>query len=1046
MKKSPQVLIVDASAGSGKTYCLAKYYLGLLLKKDARPRQIEQILAITFTNKACREMKERILDFLKEIALDEFPDALQEKDILSGLELGKQEARTKAARLMDYIITNYNFFQVKTIDSFINMILLGCAYQLGLSANFEIRDDRDDYLTLSLDDCIERANRDKGMRRIFDDFLQQYIYLEGKNSWFPKKDILSILSSMLYHANAYGSFFSKFDLAGTNLYQEKQGLLKFYQKLLKDAPDGLNGTFRNSLAKFVDDNPELFDFEEISRRENFLKADIPMKKGEPVPAGLKKLWDEIRSRITELSEKEARAYFNCYIAIFELVYAAFRNYARKDDVLFLEELNQQANSLIRENGVTVPELYYHLATRLRHYLIDEFQDTSLLQWLNLFPMVEEAISTGGTLFYVGDKKQAIFRFRGGEVALFEKIRRDFRQYGSSEFLKQNFRSAKEIVEFNNAIFSPANLRRFLNEQQEAVKDDLKYFSPEDMDEILEVFSGPAQECSDSERHGVVRVEMVACPGLAERDERIKEKTLALLDALTETDRFAKKEITILGRGNKDVERISTWLIGKNIPVESEKTLNIKNNKFIKELLALLRFLNSPIDNLSFAAFILGDIFLKAAKLDKQKMEEFLFGLRQKLSGEEGFYIYREFRRNYPELWAQFLEESFREVGYIGLYELLVDSLNRLQAFENFPDQQGFFMHFLQVITDSEEEHPGIADFLDYFEEIAETKLFVNSSGADAVRVMTIHKAKGLGFEVVIIPFLYLDINELGSQAKKRKVSYVVEEEKDSLSLLRLDKKYARLSPQILSKYREEYRKEFIDELNVIYVALTRPKSELYAFLPHGIKAANNVARFLLPQGTIQLGEPTTFRKPAKKESSTLPIKASQYWKWNEFLKEEFSEQTLLEKRENLLAGKVVHEILAAVGNLAKDDREKSLQEGLSRAKDLFPLANGFSEHENMARKVLEAKELRPFFYLTDVEVYQEKEVVDNQGRTKRIDRLIIGKKEAWVVDYKTRQEPQLDYRQQIETYKAIIKELYPRLIVRGFIIYLDELRAEEVDG
>lgn len=1044
MNESPQVLIVEASAGSGKTYCLARHYLKLLLNKDSHPKQIENILAITFTNKATREMKERILKFLREIALDEFSDPAQEIDILSGLELSKKEAQARALQLMDYIIANYNFFQVKTIDSFVNMILLGCAYQMGLSANFEIREDREDYLALSLDDCIEQANRNKSVQKIFNDFLEQYIYLEGKNSWLPKNDILDLLSAMFYHANIYGGTFGKFDLSGLNLYKEKQELIKLFKKLLKNDPKGLNGTFRNSLAKFIGNNDEVFDFSDIASRKGFLKDELPMNKGQVAPIEAEKLWAKIRSNIVFLSEKEARAYFNCYIDIFELVYRVFRSYAKKDDVLFLEELNQQAHSLIQQNGVTVPELYYHIATRLRHYLIDEFQDTSFLQWRNLYLMVEEAISTGGTLFYVGDKKQAIFRFRGGEVALFQAVKKEFSRYVKPDFLKVNYRSAREIIEFNNNIFSQENLLRFLKDQQVAVNNELKYFTQEDMEDILSVFSGPKQEFVRVEP-GVVKVELVECPGLDERNELVKEKVLTLIDEVTGAGRFNKKDITILCRGNNEVELVSTWLIEKNIPVESEKTMNIKNNKFIKELICLLKFLNSPIDNLSFVSFILGDIFLRASKLERQKIEAFLFGLRDKLSNE-GFYIYREFRRKYQGIWTQFLDEFFKEVGYIGLYELIVDILNRYNVLANFPDQQGFFMHFLQIIKDSEDEYPGISDFLEHFDEIDVAKLFVNSSGADAVKVMTIHKAKGLGFEVVIIPFLYLDINDLGSQTKSGKVSYVVEDRGKSLALLRLDKKYAKLSPEIRQAYQEEYKKEFIDELNAIYVALTRPKSELYVYIPHGMRAVNNVARFLIPQGYVSPDRPEVRKKDTKEDLSTLLIPAPRYWKWNDFLKEEFGDERLLKKREAVLTGKIMHEILAAIGNLSEVDKEEALQQGLSRARDLFPVISDFSRYEAAVRKALDAESLRQFFSPLAAEVYREKEVVDSLGRTKRIDRLIVWEKEAWVVDYKTREELTLDYREQVETYKAIIKELYPKHIVKGFLIYLEDLKAEEVNG
>jgi ATP-dependent exoDNAse (exonuclease V) beta subunit len=213
-----------------------------------------------------------------------------------------------------------------------------------------------------------------------------------------------------------------------------------------------------------------------------------------------------------------------------------------------------------------------------------------------------------------------------------------------------------------------------------------------------------------------------------------------------------------------------------------------------------------------------------------------------------------------------------------------------------------------------------------------------------------------------------------------------------------------------------------------------------------MRAVNNVARFIFPQAYFVSGQTQARQKAVQAESASLLIEPPQYCKWNEFLQEEFSDQRLLEKRAALLTGKVLHEILAAIGNLAVADKEQSLQQGLSRARDLFPEISDFSAHEAMVRRVLAAEELKQFFYLAGAEVFQEKEVVDRLGITKRIDRLIIREKEAWVVDYKTRQEPQLDYRQQVEEYKAIIKELCPKHVVKGFLIYLDELKVEEVNG
>jgi len=1044
--QSPEVVVVEASAGSGKTYALAKRYLQLLINESSHPEYIRKILAITFTNQTTREMKERILEFLKKIALDKFSDPQEENDILSSLPVDKYVARKKASQLMDYIIRNYNFFQVQTIDSFINVVLSGCAYRLKLSANFKIREDYQDYLTYSLDECIDRANRNESIRALFDNFLQQYLYIENKSSWFPKRDILNLIGSLFYHATIYGGGFKKFDLKNKNLFLEKKKTLKLLKQLRENAPVGTNKTFLNSLDNFLLKNRESFDIRSITEKKSFLLNKFPMNKGYPAPANIERLWKRIRNHTIDLAEKEALSLFNYYIDIFQLVYQVFREYASKEDALFLEELNQQAKILIGENNVTVPELYYRLATRFAHYLIDEFQDTSDLQWQNLFLMVEDALSSGGSLFYVGDKKQAIYRFRGGEVSLFNKIKDGLSAFNvKPASLNTNYRSQKEIVEFNNAIFSETNLRRFLKAQQPSGDGELKRFTKEDIDEIVDVFSDSKQAYKKEKVGGLVKVEQVVCQDKEERDEKIKEQFLKLIEDLRK--RFGLKDLAVLCRSNKDVELVSGWLIASNIAVESEKTLNIKNNRFIKELISFLKFLNSPIDNLSFTSFILGEVFLKATGTDKQKIENFLFALRPRILNDKTFYIYRNFRKTYPDIWNAYIEDFFKNVGFVGFYELVVDILKKLRVFKNFPQCQGFFMRFLELIKDNEEEHPSIKDFLEYFENAQDDKLYVNSSATDAVKVMSIHKAKGLGFSVVVLPFLELDITGLSSRGKRGRVSYVVNPGQDGLlSLRRLDSKYAKLSSLIRTEYRKEYKKSFIDELNTIYVAFTRAQNELYIFIPHGMAWSSNAARFLITEDYFQRGKPRTYEADHRDDAVSLTIPSPFYKDWISFLKDEFVDPSTIKNRQSILRGEVLHTMLSYIGNLSQQDKEEALKYALDKARVGFAFIDDLAEFESIVRKLLDEKEAKRFFWVDDGQVYQEKEVVEASGFTKRIDRLILREKEAWVIDYKSRGESVLDFKEQLTAYLAIIRDLYPDKTVRGFIIFLEDIRIEEIHG
>ncbi|HSV43126.1 MAG TPA: UvrD-helicase domain-containing protein, partial [Candidatus Bathyarchaeia archaeon] len=407
----PEVRVVEASAGSGKTFALAKRYVQLIL--DPRVARLEMpmrgILAITFMKKASFEMKERILLFLKKIALKTMPSA-EAEDILGPIGLDLETASPRAFALMDELIHQYNFFQVQTIDAFINALLSGSAYKIGLSARFKIKHNPFDYLQYGLDRLIERAAHDPNMNALFTRFLDQYLLLENKSGWFPKKDILGLVNALFHQRNSYGMDFTCRE-DDADIFSQMGQIVSLMRELKENLPAGTHSGLVKALDAFLARYTSAFDFDRVSKF--FQRPEFPVKKGEEVPDAVERLWEKIRAHLRRLAESEAHQLFAPYVALFQELIHEFDAKAAADDILFMEELNRKARLLFDEGGVTVEELYYRLATRFRHYLVDEFQDTSRLQWQNLVMMVEEALSTGGSLFYVGDKKQAIYGFRGG---------------------------------------------------------------------------------------------------------------------------------------------------------------------------------------------------------------------------------------------------------------------------------------------------------------------------------------------------------------------------------------------------------------------------------------------------------------------------------------------------------------------------------------------------------------------------------------------------------------------------------------------------------
>ncbi|MFH1442085.1 MAG: UvrD-helicase domain-containing protein [Candidatus Omnitrophota bacterium] len=1036
----PQVCIVEASAGSGKTYTLAKRYLQLLINPYLKAEQIplNTILAITFTNKAAIEMKERILEFLKKIALDKFKDDNEKEDILSSLAVEQGFARQKALRILDEIIRNYNFFQVQTIDSFINAILCGCAFKLDLSANFKTEEDHRQYLAYSLDKLIDRASTDKHILQLFHEFLKQYLFIENKTSWFPKQGILLVLESLFSKVNRYSGVFTANDIKADDLLSRKKDILNLLRELEKNLPQGTNAVLMKNLSGFIEKNKESFDIDNLSaffKRESF-----PVNKGYQTPVETKQLWDKIRKNIRELCELESAFAFNYYVEIFNKVAYDLNGICAKEDILFLEALNSRARSLLDEKSLSLPELYYRLASRFRHFLIDEFQDTSKLQWDNLFIMVEEALATRGSLFYVGDKKQAIYRFRGGEVSLIDLVKERFKSSNLIQnTLSKNYRSQKEIVEFNNKVFSRENLIRFISVKEQAQKDSLKLL-PEEITQIIEVFSGSEQSYREDKTQGYVQVEYIECKIKQERDDILKDKILDLIDQLKQ--RFAFSDIALLARKNDEVELLTSWLLEKKIPVESEKTLDIRQNSYIKELVSFLKFLDSPIDNLSFASFILGDIFLKASGFDVKDMREFLFS-RNNMNSRAGAYLYRDFRLEFPQVWEDLFEDFFKNVGLVPFYELVISILNKFKIMKEFPSYQGFFMRFLELIKEQEEDYSSISSFLEFFDNLQGDDLYVNIASAQAVRILTIHKSKGLEFPVVIIPFLEMNI-----EADQEAIISINNE----LKLIRLKKKYTEFSSLLESAYRESYLKSFVDELNSIYVALTRPQQELYIFTASRAANGFNPASILLPENNSAQGRKITLlchsREGGNPEfinsNNTIDIPPSEYKDWIHLLKDEWTQESVLKARDKVLKGQILHCVLSFIGNLYNQDKQAIINQALGRANKKFPFAGDFNEFRQSIDKLLNHSRIKPYFETKDAEVFLEKEIIDKFGSTKRIDRLIVYPQEVLIIDYKSTKEENADYQQQVRGYIEVIKEIYPDKKIRGMLIYLDDFSLEEV--
>lgn len=1009
------VKIVEASAGAGKTYALSRAYLGLLLEQPTESN-LKSLLAITFTNKATYEMKERILELLKRTALDEFAKSTDKKELLAYLNVKPALAQEKCLRALDTIIGNYTSFQVKTIDSFVNLLLSGCAYRLGLPADFRIKRDFEYYLEAALDLIIERAGQDSQVRKIFEIFLEQYLFTENNKSWSPRRDILSLAKEMFTQNTMHGMDFRLPDPT-KDVISKKRKYLQLIRELRGQLPIGTHKTFLNSVDKFLQNNKDTFSLDGISAF--FRRDELPLNGGVTCNEELHQLWQQIRAILADIALLESSKGYDHYLLIYDQIRKAFQAICRKESILFLPELNGQAVRIFNEEDFSIPELYYRLAARYRYMLIDEFQDTSLLQWANLSPLAEEALASGGGLFLVGDAKQAIYRFRGGEAGLFTAVPERLSHFGmDSEKLTRNFRSGKEIVSFVNAVFAAKNLQGVVNGFLE--KQEYAPVEEEESRKFLSLYYDVSQQPVSTEDGFVSVAELDG----ADSDEVIKE---AVLDRIKELlKRFNPGEIAILARTNKQAEVITGWLLEDGQPVESEKTLNILEHASVREVMALLEFLAAPLDNLAFATFISSVSFTRVSGIPQQEINSFLFTLGCRVRKREKLYYYREFRETYRQVWDKLIEDIFRKAGFLPLYELIVSIVSTFELLKRSTNEQGFLVRFLELVKEQEEEALDIAGFLDYLKEAPEDELFVKTQESHSIRVLTVHKAKGLEFPAVLVPFTDID---------PKVNNFHIDAAEGLLSPLNIAEKYAKLNRKLGEIRRGEWLKSLLDEINTLYVSFTRPREELYVFARKDSPIIS-----LLPELPYEKGQ----GRAAKKEVKTIPpivlSGSSLFEDWTARLTEEQHPDELYRKRRKK-EGELLHYLLAGIQNAKDQDAAAVLRARRKTVPILYFTSEELDLLEQKALALITHREMKRFF-AAEAEVLNEVNITAAGGAGKRLDRLLVFPQEVWVIDFKSdKNESNYD---QVKDYCLAVKAIYGKK-TRGFIIYMEEPGWEEID-
>ncbi|MNS15782.1 ATP-dependent helicase/nuclease subunit A [compost metagenome] len=1030
--QSPSFSIYDASAGSGKTYTLVKEYLKIILsspKNDA----YRNILAITFTNKAVHEMKSRIVGNLSEFAKDnpspKAADLMEDLSRDTGLSIIK--IKTKSQQIIKHLIHNYAAFDISTIDKFTHKVIRAFAHDLNLPMTFEVTLDTENLLVEAVDAIIAQAGEDETLTKLLIDFTMEKT--DDDKSWDISREILDTGRLVLNENNRneilhfqnktieeFVEIKKKMQALCKELEETNEGLaMKAIELIDKNGIDPKSfsrGTFPNHLESIRDGkfNPKNKTFHEFD--------DIAINKTAKDRALIENIIPELLQILKEVYQNfEKRDFYKAFLknitplSLLNTVSNELAKIQSEQNVLSISEFNAIIHREIQNQPA--PFIYERLGERYRNFFIDEFQDTSEMQWQNLIPLIDNSLSGSddfgnkGTLMIVGDPKQSIYRWRGGKAEQFIELSKEdvafFHHEKIVKHLDTNYRSYSEVIEFNNAFFKLISAE----------------FTNEDYKDLYENHSF---QNTNSKKGGYVNVSFLP---IVEKNESVDEEevveksdlyVLATLNTIREVVKqgFEYKDIVILTRKRDQGIAVANYLTEQGVPLLSSETLMIQNASEVRLIVHLLRYLNNSADLESKANFL---HFLSSTKDLSMPVHDFIaMGMSYK------------FEKEFEEWLMTFdVSFSFEDVRKKSLYEAVEIIISK---FILPSEGNAYVQFFLDIVLERDiRNQAGVADFLIFWDKNAEKFSIPSPEGNNAVRIMTIHKSKGLEFPVVIMPFadedynrkpkdkLWLDTEEIDLGVPKALVdnSSVVESFGESASAV----------------FNLKKQEELLDNINVLYVALTRAEEQLYV-ISQSLKAKadgeypNNMAsffiKFLINQGVYEeeklnyeFGNKTRLSKATRTVDivKSIPVVREVLNPKNIKIAQREALMWGTHQQEAISYGNIVHEILAFV----KDKSDVDLAVAKS-------LENGLITYDQEDRVLKTLKEIVNHPELNvcfdgNHTVLNEQTIVQKEGRILKPDRIVfLENKEAYLLDYKTGAS-NAKYRQQIQEYQDAIEDL-----------------------
>lgn len=1059
-------IIYKSSAGSGKTYTLTMEYLKLALKF---PDSFKSILAVTFTNKATAEMKERIIKELKRLKYSVQPDQKMDWELLDGLKISNDGLKSRAAQVLTAILHDYGRFSVSTIDSFFQKVVRSFAREMDLNAKFEVEMDQDAVLDRVVDRVVANVMDDEFLHKWLVDYAVEQI--QNGKSWDIRKNIKD-LGKQIFQEDfkKYGNEIREFlkekeNIKNLNSFvrQRKAELINVTRQLKEEANqirinNGLEWTdFPGATSSFaikfdlLGDRscpvPELSptQVDKIGNPDKWYKKKDPnMERIESAyHQGLNLILSQFETLLVKWNTIEAISKNIFVFGIFRNLLEELTLLKDEESILLISDANEFLKEITKENDA--PFIFEKVGNQYRNYLIDEFQDTSGFQWASFKPLLENSLSQGNTNLLVGDVKQSIYRWRGGEMKLLlEQVESEIgAQRVRNENLDTNFRSLPNIINFNNALFKQ------LPKAFENVVEDT--YSAKDAGIISRAYHDVHQKISGRkailESKGKVRFEFIDCKE-SEEDGNFDEQVLSRLPGMImelQDKGYALRDIAFLVRRKSEGEAIADTLMafGAENPglqysfdVLSDESMYLQKSASVKALVAGLKYLHEPEDKVQFKT-----MWYYYSVLKKEEVNHELFALEKT-----------------PESLVK-KEKSFRNKETLLLQLPLVEAVEELIGEMELQDnglEKAYISGFKEAVYDfTANNRADLSGFLEWWEENKEKRTVKIPEGHDAMRILTIHKSKGLQFKAVLMPFLKWTIFDTSKGNVVWSPFQDYEKNLSAIIPLTLNGKLAK--SDFIETYSEEATLAYLDSLNMIYVALTRAEEVIWGLVPFKKvkkETSQNNLEIHLQQilsgssdhtGELSLSEYFDSEtkvfdygvwpkmEPRINEVKHIPQLRWAYQNWSALLKVkqyavDFSPEGIAQRKKQNF-GLLVHEILEKSGTLA--ECQSILQ--------AFYYEGRISEEERLqVESQLQGLFANPLFaswFDTEGVLLAEQGILLPGGKQKRPDRIILKVAEALIVDFKTG-EAYENYEKQLREYMDLVGKLASKP-VRGFICYLE---------